>query len=105
MKKIKERKISTSLDNLCQGLPDEFKTFIQYARDLKFEDRPDYSYLKNIIRQICEKNQLNFNFNKYDWILNKEKAYEEQKEQKEKDNKNKNNENDDKKKNDDTKDN
>ena len=65
--KIKERKISTSLDNLCQGLPDEFKTFIQYARDLKFEDRPDYSYLKNIIRQICEKNQLNFNFNKYDW--------------------------------------
>ena len=69
--KIKEKKISTSLDTLCQGLPDEFKTFIQYARDLKFEDRPDYSYLKNIIRQICEKNQLSFNYNKFDWILKK----------------------------------
>ena len=69
--KIKEKKISTSLDTLCQGMPDEFKTFIQYARDLKFEDRPDYSYLKNIIRQMCEKNQLTFNYNKYDWILKK----------------------------------
>ena len=52
-------------------MPDEFKTFIQYARDLKFEDRPDYSYLKNIIRQMYEKNQLTFNYNKYDWILKK----------------------------------
>ena len=69
--KIKEKKISTGLDVLCQGFPDEFKTFIQYARDLKFEDRPDYSYLKNIIRQMCEKNQLSFNYNKYDWILKK----------------------------------
>jgi hypothetical protein len=69
--KIKEKKISTSLENLCQGYPDEFKTFIQYARDLKFEDRPDYSYLKNIIRQMCEKNQLSFNYNKYDWIIKK----------------------------------
>jgi serine/threonine protein kinase len=69
--KIKEKKISTSLEALCQGFPDEFKTFIQYARDLKFEDRPDYSYLKNLLRQICEKNQLSFNYNKYDWILKK----------------------------------
>ncbi len=102
--KIKEKKISTNLNDLCQGLPDEFKTFIQYARDLKFEDRPDYSYLREIIRQICEKNHLTFNYNKYDWILKKEASHnEEQKEgnktknnennnQKEK-NKNKNNEN------------
>ena len=44
--KIKEKKISVGLEILCQGLPDEFKTFIQYARELKFEDRPDYYYLK-----------------------------------------------------------
>ena len=88
--KIKEKKISTNLDDLCQGLPDEFKTFIQYARDLKFEDRPDYSYLREIIRQICEKEHLTFNYNKYDWILKKEASHnEEQKEG----NKSKNNEN------------
>ena len=69
--KIKEKKINTSLDDLCQGFPDEFKTFIQYARNIKFEEMPDYSYLRNIIRQMCEKNQLSFNYNKYDWILKK----------------------------------
>ena len=103
--KIKEKKISTSLEVLCQGFPDEFKTFIQYARDLKFEDRPDYSYLKNLLRQICEKNQLTFNYNKYDWILkksaelnneehkenskNKEDKEKEKEKEKEKDNKDK----------------
>ena len=67
--KIKEKKISTSLDNLCHGLPEEFKTFIQYARELKFEDRPDYGYLKNLLRKIADKNKLNFDNNKYDWML------------------------------------
>ena len=69
--KMREKKESTSLEILCQGLPDEFQTFIQYARDLKFENRPDYSYLKNLLRQICEKNKLCFDYNKYDWILKK----------------------------------
>ena len=79
--KIKEKKISVSLDDLCRGLPDEFKTFIQYARDLKFEDRPDYSYLKNVIRQISENFKLTFDTNKFDWIIkqNQEKAKEEHK--------------------------
>ena len=79
--KIKEKKISTSLDDLCKGLPDEFKTFIQYARDLKFEERPDYSYLKNVIRQISENNKISFDTSKFDWIIRQsaEKAKEEHK--------------------------
>jgi serine/threonine protein kinase len=79
--KIKEKKISTSLDDLCKGLPDEFKTFIQYARDLKFEERPDYSYLKNVIRQISENNKITFDTSKFDWIVRQsaEKAKEEHK--------------------------
>ena len=79
--KIKEKKISTSLDDLCKSLPDEFKTFIQYARDLKFEERPDYSYLKNVIRQISENNKITFDTSKFDWIVRQsaEKAKEEHK--------------------------
>ena len=78
--KIKEKKISIYLNVLCQGLTDEFSTFIQYARDLKFEDRPDYAYLKSLIRKMCESNQLVFNYNKFDWLVRKEKMHEEQKE-------------------------
>ena len=88
--KIKEKKISYTLDDLCKDLPEEFKTFIHYARDLKFEDRPDYSYLKNVIRQICANNKLNPDTSKFDWIIkqnadrnNKESGHKEHKEHKE----------------------
>ena len=69
--KIKEKKISISLDNLCSGLPEEFKTFIKYARELQFEDRPDYSYLKNLLKQIAYNNDLNFDYNNF--LLNYDK--------------------------------
>ena len=38
------------------------------------------AYLKNIIRKICENNQLVFNYNKFDWFIREEKMHEEQKE-------------------------
>ena len=86
--KVKQKKMEISLDTLCQGLPDEFKTFIQYARDLKFEDCPDYSYLKKLIIQICEKNQLTLDYNKFDWNLQKKEdnSSNEQKEDNNKEN-------------------
>ena len=31
---LKDKKISTTLDMLCEGLPDEFKTFLTYCRKL-----------------------------------------------------------------------
>ena len=71
--KIGEKKISTGLEVLCEGLPEEFKAFIQYARELKFDSRPDYGYLKNLIRKVCVKNQLTFDFNKFDWIIREKK--------------------------------
>ena len=94
--KIKEKKMDISLDILCQGLPDEFKIFIQYARDLKFEDSPDYSYLKKLIKQIYEKNQLTFDYNKFDWNLQKNEDNSSN-EQKEDNNKDKSNSTDGKK--------
>ena len=68
--KIKEIKMN-SLDIICNGCPEEFMTFIQYSRDLKFEDRPDYVYLRNILSQIRDKNKLVFNYDKFDWLLKK----------------------------------
>ena len=64
IKKILEIKISNSLDNLCQGCPKEFIDFIKYARDLKFEKRPDYAYLKKIFQKISKNNNLHFDYNK-----------------------------------------
>ena len=58
-----------SLDIICNGCPEEFMTFIQYSRNLKFEDKPDYDYLRRILRQIRIKNKLIFNYDKFDWLL------------------------------------
>ena len=68
VEKIKEIKMNTSLDIICDGCPKEFITFIQYSRDLKFEDRPDYDYLRKILKQIRKKNNLIINY-KFDWLL------------------------------------
>lgn len=39
---IKLKKATTSVQELCQGYPKEFRLLINYARKLKFEERPDY---------------------------------------------------------------
>ena len=80
--KIKEKKISTSLDDLCKNLPEEIKVFLSYSRELKFDQRPDYAYLKNLIRQVSSNNKLTFSNNKFDWVVKQssEKEKEEVKE-------------------------
>lgn len=78
--KIKEKKLTTQLQDLCKGFPEETQTFITYSRELRFEDRPDYSYLKKLIKQISDNNSVKFDY-EFDWALrkNEEKAKEEKK--------------------------
>ncbi len=58
--KLKIRKLATSIDQLCEGLPVEFKTYMNYCRQLKFEEQPDYFYLKQLFKELFFKL-------KYDW--------------------------------------
>ncbi len=41
-KAIKKRKIETSLDELTKNHPIEFKQYMEYCRQLKFDTEPDY---------------------------------------------------------------
>jgi len=50
--KISDKKMSTPIDILCKGFPSEFATFMNYARSLRFDDKPDYSYLRKILRDL-----------------------------------------------------
>ena len=68
--RIAKVKTETKLETLCAGLPKEIITFIQYARNMKFEDKPNYSYLRSLMRKIASKNEFKFDYNKYDWIVN-----------------------------------
>nr|CAH7755221.1 unnamed protein product [Callosobruchus chinensis] len=46
--KIAETKISTSIEALCTGQPEEMATYLRYVRKLDFFETPDYDYLRNL---------------------------------------------------------
>jgi len=52
---IKKTKVDTPVEELCSGLPPEFKEYIIYCRGLKFEQDPDYQYCIDLFAQ-CMKN-------------------------------------------------
>ena len=68
--RIKKIKIDLKLNDLCEGLPKETIKFIQYARDMRFEDKPDYNYLRNLLKRMAAKNGLKMDTSKFDWIVN-----------------------------------
>ena len=50
--KIMEKKLATSVETLCKGFPPEFVTYLTYCRNLRFDERPDYAYLKNLFKDL-----------------------------------------------------
>ena len=65
---------------LCKNLPQELYNFGTYIKHLKFEEDPDYNFLRNcfysILKNINEKND-----NKFSWLTNF-KSYSNNKKQK-----------------------
>ena len=66
---IKKIKIERKLTDLCEGLPKECIQFIQYARDMRFEDKPDYKFLKKLLHKMAKRNGLIMSSSKFDWII------------------------------------
>ena len=74
--RIKKVKLETKLEQLCMGLPKETIKFIQYARDMRYEDKPNYHYLRGLMRKIASQNGLKMDYNKFDWIVDNENEEE-----------------------------
>ena len=72
-KKIMESKIKITPENLCEGLSREFINLLKYARELEFEEMPDYKNIKNMFKCRVIKNGGNLNW-EFDW--DKEKKEE-----------------------------
>jgi hypothetical protein len=49
-----EKKMTTPAEILCRGFPDEFAVYLNHTRSLSFDDKPDYSYLRKIFRDLFE---------------------------------------------------
>ena len=62
--KICNKKMNTSAELLCKGFDQEFIDYLKYCRTLKFDQQPDYIYLKSLFRTVM--NRYNYT---YDWIF------------------------------------
>ena len=64
--KIYEIKCLIPIKMLCEDLPKEMMEYMGYARNLKFEEEPNYDYLKKILETMLERinavNDLHFSW-------------------------------------------
>ncbi|KAJ8773966.1 hypothetical protein K2173_009397 [Erythroxylum novogranatense] len=73
--KISEKKVSTTIETLCRGYPTEFASYFYYCRSLRFDDKPDYAYLKRLFRDLIIREFLDlllsgFQFDYvFDWTI------------------------------------
>ena len=71
-KKILQKKNETSAQELCQGFPDEFEKYIEYTRNMEYEEEPDYDKLRDYFLDVLEKQNEVFDYI-YVWSTEEEK--------------------------------
>lgn len=71
--KISEKKMATTVEMLCKGFPAEFSMYLNYCRGLRFNEAPDYMYLRQLFRILFR--TLNYQYDYiFDWTMLKQKA-------------------------------
>ncbi|XP_018576465.1 casein kinase I isoform X3 [Anoplophora glabripennis] len=71
--KISEKKMSTPVEVLCKGFPAEFSMYLNYCRGLRFEEAPDYMYLRQLFRILFRTLNHQYDYT-FDWTMLKQKA-------------------------------
>nr|KAJ0195099.1 hypothetical protein LSAT_V11C700366780 [Lactuca sativa] len=58
----------TPIEVLCKSYPTEFIQYFHYCRSLRFEDKPDYSYLKRLFHELFTREVYQFDYI-FDWTM------------------------------------
>lgn len=66
--RIMEKKISTPPEALCKYFPVEFDTYLTYCRNLRYEDRPDYAYLRRLLKELFFREGHSYDL-VFDWTI------------------------------------
>jgi hypothetical protein len=54
--------------SLFEGVPLEFSMYFKSVRSLGFNDKPDYSYLRKLLRDLMKSKHLEYDL-VYDWTI------------------------------------
>lgn len=65
---ISEKKMSTPVEILCKGYPNEFAVYLNYCRSLRFADKPDYSYLRKLFKDLFFREGYQYD-HVFDWTI------------------------------------
>ena len=82
-KRILEKKKETSTEELCVGFPEEFYQYVEYCKNLEYEENPDYDMLKQLFLDVINKKKEKMDYI-YDWTTKSD--LQRRKESKKKDN-------------------
>ncbi|KAA6385031.1 MAG: putative Casein kinase I [Streblomastix strix] len=63
---ICDMKMSIPVETLCKDCPTEFAQYMKYVKDLNFDAKPDYFYLRRLFRSLFLKQGFTLDF-VYDW--------------------------------------
>ncbi|XP_048473486.1 casein kinase I [Rhincodon typus] len=66
--RISEKKMSTPIEVLCKSYPSEFSTYLNFCRSLRFDDKPDYSYLRQLFRNLFHRQGFSYDY-VFDWNM------------------------------------
>mmetsp|Transcript_49757 Transcript_49757/g.158939 ORF Transcript_49757/g.158939 Transcript_49757/m.158939 type:complete len:339 (+) Transcript_49757:282-1298(+) len=76
--KISEKKMSTPIEVLCKNFPVEFVSYFQFCRSLRFDDKPDYSFLRKLFRELFIREGYQYDY-VFDWTILKYQQTQAQK--------------------------
>lgn len=68
LEQIGNKKMYIDLNELCDGLPECFKEYIVYCKNLQFFQNPNYNYLKMLFTN--EEQKFRTNIHPYPWVNN-----------------------------------
>ena len=68
--KIRDKKLSTSIEALTKGMPEEFNIYLNYCRSMKFEEKPDIAYLRKLFKDLFYRMGFDYDF-VFDWMVKK----------------------------------
>ena len=60
--------MTTPTELLCKSLPIEFSSYMNYTKSLRFEDKPDYNFMRKIFKELFVKNNFELDY-MYDWCI------------------------------------
>ena len=67
---MKDLKVNLTPEDFCSNLPKEVLTFFNYCRDLEFDQSPDYSYLRQLLKTVVKQRKEQYDAY-YDWNIKK----------------------------------